>query len=164
MSFQVRQSPSKVELIAAVQNSNQLQIESQVVDHLVRNFEVTGLKQGDPIIIISAIGEPSAGKTGILNGLLNRFGPHLTPAAGLVDFPVPKHFQEQGHKFDGILAGPPLVIQWQKDGARLGVLMLDIWNNSRMSEDVYIKLVEFSFQVSSLQIYSLSNPLRPVSA
>ena len=168
MSFRVRQSPTEVKVIAALNTNKQLVLEDAAVEELISSFRGESLlRPGDPVILISAVGQPSTGKTGILDGVVSCLMslPSAVEKATPTDlkFPQPKNNEQKMHKFDGITAcHPPFIVECGKDGRQLGIVVLDIWNNSSMSEDVYVKMLDFCYHVSSLRIFSLADPSRPV--
>ena len=81
------------------------------------------------------------------------------------DFPEPGNVQQvDGQECDGIVVSTPLLLLEDHGGRRMGVIMLDVWNKAIMSEDDYMKLMDFGFHASTIRIFTLETPLREVSS
>ena len=140
-------------------NGNQLELDRNIVNHLTNS-----VSQVDYIAVLCALGAPSSAKTGIMNAIVKTFQVKFGPAGSLNcdGFLQPKNAQSEGQRIDGILVStPPFIIQ-DNLGRRVAVIMLDLWNNGTMSEEVYGELVNFCFQISSVKVFSLLSPLRQV--
>ena len=141
-------------------NGNQLELQSDIVENLTNQ-----VSQADYVAILCALGEPSSAKTGILNAIIENVGPKF----GLAEDPCcdrflqPKNAQNEEQRIDGVFVLTPLFIFLDNLGRRAAVILLDVWNNFAESEKVYGKLMDFCFQVSSIQVFSLFGPLREVS-
>ena len=116
--------------------------------------------------IISVMGQPSTGKTAYVGAIVRHFQSIPSLHAGelmMTGFPDPKGLQHDDQlKIDGILVSTPPFIVEDNDGRRAGVILLDVWNNGTMSKEVYMKLMDFCFYVSSIRIIVAGGPLRPV--
>ena len=140
-------------------NGNQLELASDVVANLMGQ-----VSQVDYIVVLCTLGAPSSAKTSIMNATVKHFRVNcgLTGSDNCPGFMQPKKAQNEGQRFDGILVSTPLFIIQDNLGRRVAVILLDLWNNGTMSEEVYGKLLNFCFQVSSVQVFTLFGPLRQV--
>ena len=140
---------------------NQLELQSDTVENLTDQ-----VSQADYVAVLCALGEPSSAKTSILNAIIKNIRQSFALAENYSggEFFQPKNAEDDdGHRIDGILVLTPPIIILDDLGRRVAVVLLDLWNNFAESEDVYGKLVDFCFQVSSVQVFSLLGPLRQVS-
>ena len=140
-------------------NGGQLELQADVVNYLTNH-----VSKVDYIAVLCGLGPPSSAKTGIMNAIVKHFLQNFGPveSRNWDGFLQPKNAQNDGQRMDGILvATPPFVIQ-DNLGRQVAVILVDLWNNGTMSEEVYGKLVDFCFQVSSVQVFTLFGPLRQV--
>ena len=139
-------------------NGNQLELQSNTAENLTDQ-----VSQADYVAVLCVLGEPCSAKTDILNAIIKnlRMNFVLPENRSGGEFMQPKNADRQ--RTDGILVLTPPIIFLDTHGRRVAVILLDLWNNFAESEVVYGKLMEFCFQVSSVQVFSLLSPLRQVS-
>ena len=160
MSFRVLQHPTGMRCLVK-HDGDQLQLVTDTMKILQET-----VPHSDPVVLLCAIGEPSTGKTGIINGIFNHLMSLTSsekPNCG--GFLQPKNNTQNGPEIDCVLAcTPAFVVQNVNSEQRVSILLLDVWNNAVTSEEVYLRLVDFCFQASCMRMFPLRGPARPVSA
>ena len=142
-------------------DGNQLELQHDTVNHLTEQ-----LGKVDYIAMLCVLGAPSSAKTAIINSVIKscRWRSCLTGADShnCDEFLQPIDTQRDAVRIDGVVCTRALKLL-DSLGRKVGVILLDVWNNLVESGEVYGKLVDFCFQASSVTIFSLSGPLRQVS-
>ena len=144
---------------------NQLELQSDIVDKIAAQ-----VSEADFVAVLCALGEPCSAKTGILKAIFKsvrlkngRTESHSS-CDGCLQRKNSKDDDDEGLRMDGVVVfSPALIFSFNKLGRRTAVILLDVWNNSAECDEVYGKLMEFCFQVSSVKVFSLFGPLRQVS-
>ena len=159
MSYRVHQHPTDIRCLVK-NDGDQLHLVTQTLKILEETVQQTY-----PVVLLCAIGEPSTGKTGIINGIFNHLMSYTSSdRQRLKGFMQPGRNVQNGPKIDCILAcTPPFVVENENTGQCVSILLVDVWNNSVMSEDVYVRLFDFCFGASSIRIFPLWGPVHPVS-
>ena len=158
----VLQYPMRADFLV-ICNGSQLQIQTHVMNQLTRSSNNSTAAEL-PMTIISVLGQPSSGKTAHVDAIMRHLQLAVIQHSGeFTGFADPKDFEHDDElKIDGILVSTPPFIVEDNDGRRAGVILLDVWNNGTMSEEVYMKLMDFCFHTSSIQIVIAGSPLRQV--
>ena len=156
MNYRVLQHPTDVHCVVK-HEGGQLRLNTETLKVLQ--------EMSDPVILLCVIGEPSTGKTGIINGIFNHLMSLTSsekPNCG--GFLQPQNSVQNGPEIDCILTGTPaFVVENENTGQRVSILLLDVWMSNAVSEEVYVSLVNFCFQASSIRIVPLGVPVGRMS-
>ena len=159
MSFRVLQHPTGMRCLVK-HDGDQLQLVTDTMKILQET-----VPHSDPVVLLCAIGEPSTGKTGIINGIFNHLMSLTSsekPNCG--GFLQPQNSVQNGPEIDCILTSTPeFVVENENTGQHVSILLLDVWMSNAVSEEVYVSLVNFCFQASSIRIVPLGVPVGRVS-
>ena len=166
-SIKVLQCPTEIRWLVKL-NGRKLELQVEAVDYMIRSCTDNNSTLVDlPITIICPVGQPSTRKTAYINAVLEHFKsvaqqPDMEKL--VTGFSEPKDGQHNDEETRaGILVSVPPFVLEDSCKRRVGVIMMDVWNNNgSMSEDLYLKLMELGCYISTTRIFIPTPPLRSV--